>query len=88
MKIVRLRQDINSIMEYIVGPVLALLVSAKIISMKTTEQNDRINALEEKIEIVKKVQYQTEQELPKKMLVAMFPITKAIKKLNDQVGVE
>lgn len=88
MKIVRLRQDINSIMEYIVGPVLALLVSAKIISMKTTEQNDRINALEEKIEIVKKVQYQTEQELPKKMLVAMLPITKAIKKLNDQVGVE
>lgn len=88
MKIVRLRQDINSIMEYIVGPVLALLVSAKIISMKTTEQNDRIHALEEKIEIVKKVQYQTEQELPKKMLVAMLPITKAIKKLNDQVGVE
>ena len=88
MKLVRLRQDINSIMEYIVGPVLALLVSAKIISMKTTEQNDRINALEEKIEIVKKVQYQTEQELPKKMLVAMLPITKAIKKLNDQVGVE
>lgn len=88
MKLVRLRQDINSIMEYIVGPVLALLVSAKIISMKTTEQNDRIQALEEKIEIVKKVQYQTEQELPKKMLVAMLPITKAIKKLNEQVGVE
>ena len=56
--------------------------------MKTTEQNDRIQELEEKIEIVKKVQYQTEQELPKKMLVAMLPITKAIKKLNDQVGVE
>ena len=75
-------------MEYIVGPILALLVSAKIISMKTTKQNDRIQALEEKIAMVKKTQEYTEQELPKKMLVAMMPITKAIKKLNDQVGVQ
>lgn len=75
-------------MEYIVGPILALLVSAKIISMETTKQNDRIQALEEKIAMVKKTQEYTEQELPKKMLVAMMPITKAIKKLNDQVGVQ
>lgn len=75
-------------MEYIVGPVLALLVSAKIISMKTTKQNVRIQALEERIAILKNTQDQTEIELPKKMLVAMMPITKAIKRLNDQVGVQ
>ena len=75
-------------MEYIVGPILALLVSAKIISMETTKQKDRIQALEEKIAMVKKTQEYTEQELPKKMLVAMMPITKAIKRLNDQVGVQ
>ena len=72
--------------EYIVGPVLALLVSMKFTAFKSKEQTALISALETKIELLEKGSEELETELPKKVMATMLPVAKAVQKLNEQVG--
>ena len=73
-------------MEYIVGPVIALLVALKFTDMKSEGCNKKQNEIEEKVELVKLTVTNTEVELPKKVMATMLPVAKAVQKLNQQVG--
>ena len=66
-------------LEFVVGPVLALLVALKFGDMKDKEREKEINALQEKIELM-------QAELPKQVLTTMVPVAKAVNKINQQLG--
>ena len=78
-------------MEYIVGPVLALLISMKFTTYKCKEcckeRVDADNLLEARIELVEARQTTTDNEMPKKIMATISPVAQAVQKLNQQVGI-
>jgi hypothetical protein len=73
-------------LEYVVGPVLSLLIAMKFGAMKDKQREVEIAALQEKLELIEKSVSVQETELPKKMMATMLPVAKAVQKLNQQVG--
>ena len=67
-------------MEYVVGPVIALLLGMKFTAFTAKKTEERIAAAEAKIE-------QIENDMPKRLMATVAPVTVAIKKLNQQVGI-
>lgn len=81
-------------MEYIVGPILALLVSLKFTKLQLKVVEDKVNGMEEEIELVmedleKIKEYDTkrDEEYSKKVLATLMPVAKAVQKLNQTVGI-
>ena len=66
-------------LEYIVGPVLALLLGMKFTDMKSKEKDEKITELEAKVTLL-------ETETPKKLMATLMPVAKAVQKLNQEVG--
>jgi len=76
-------------MEYaIVGSVLSLLVSMKFADFKSKEAEQRIKALEANVELVTTAVKTSEQEAPKKTLMIVAPVAKAVKELQNAIGVQ
>lgn len=72
--------------EYIVGPVLALLVSLKFSDMQLKKQQQEIDAMNARVEKVIQSVSTFEEEVPKKLMATVMPVAKAVHKLNQQVG--
>ena len=72
--------------EYVVGPILALLLGMKFTDFKSKEAEKTITELKEKVVLLEKSASTLEDELPKKMMATMLPVAKAVQKLNQQVG--
>lgn len=67
-------------MEYqILGSVLAVLISMKFSVYKSKEQEKKIEAMEVKIALM-------EEDMPKKVMTTIIPLTQAVKKVNAQLG--
>ena len=73
-------------LEFVVGPVLSLLLAMKFGAMKDKEREKEIAALQEKVVLLEKSASTLESELPKKVMATMLPVAKAVQKLNQQVG--
>ena len=73
-------------MEYVVGPVIALLLGMKFTDYKSKELEKRITRLDESVALVTTSATTMEAEMPKKMLATIVPIAQAVKKLNQEVG--
>ena len=73
-------------LEYVVGPILALLVGMKFSVYKNKEAEKTIAELKEKVVLLEKSASTLEDELPKKVMATMLPVAKAVQKLNQQVG--
>ena len=73
-------------LEYVVGPLLALLVGMKFSVYKNKETEKTITELKEKVVLLEKSTSTLEDELPKKVMATMLPVAKAVQKLNQQVG--
>ena len=73
-------------LEFVVGPVLSLLLAMKFGAMKDKEREKEIAALQEKVVLLEKSASSLESELPKKVMATMLPVAKAVQKLNQQVG--
>lgn len=81
-------------MEYIVGPILALLVSLKFTKLQLKVVEDKVNGIEEEIELVmddleniKEYDTKRDEEYSKKVLATLMPVAKAVQKLNQTVGI-
>lgn len=81
-------------MEYIVGPVLALLLSLKFTQMQTKICQKKVRGLEEEFELVledveefKRQDNKRDEEYSKKVLATLMPVAKAVQKLNQTVGI-
>ena len=73
-------------LEYVVGPILALLVGMKFSVYKQKETEKTIAELKEQVVLLEKSTSTLENELPKKVMATMLPVAKAVQKLNQQVG--
>ena len=73
-------------LEFVIGPVLALLVGMKFSVYKNKETEKTIAELKEKVVLLEKSASTLENELPKKVMATMLPVAKAVQKLNQQVG--
>ena len=74
---------INTIMlEVIVGPVLAVLVTLKLTDLNLKKQEKVIVDLQAKVE---KLEI-SDKEIPKKMMATLMPVAKAVSKINQQLG--
>jgi len=71
-------------MEFIAGPIVAVLLSLGFTQWKTKQHNAAIADIEERLEIVQK----SEEDLPKKVMATVMPIAKAVQRLNVEVGIK
>lgn len=74
-------------MEYVAGPVIALLLGMKFTAFKSSAQEASIKALEERMDQMVIKHEETAQQMPKQMLATVAPMAMAVKKLNQQVGI-
>jgi len=73
-------------MEYVVGPVLALLVAMKFTAFKTKQQADATAALQEKIEKVEGKIVENNTMISQQTLKMMTPVARSIQQINSQLG--
>lgn len=74
-------------MEYILGPLVALMLGLKYTQIKSNKAEASDGELKLRIELLEKRYTMQEAEIPKKMIAAMTPVTQAVAKLNQQVGI-
>lgn len=81
-------------MEYLIGPVLAVLVSLKFTAVEKDKQELKIRDLDDRIEMLEEqlVELQSsgekrDEEFSKKVLATIMPVAKAVNKLNQTVGI-
>jgi len=75
-------------MEYIIGPVLTLLIAMKFTDYRQKDIEAKLSVMQEQVTLVEKTMEQRETELPKKLVATMVPLAKAVKLLNQQVGIQ
>ena len=75
-------------MEYIIGPVLTLLLAMKFTDYKQKNIESKVTAVQEQMALVEKKMDQRGTELPKRLVATMVPLAKAVKVLNQQVGIQ
>ena len=73
--------------EYVVGPVLAVLISMKFTDYKARQQQTECKSCCEKIELIETKVKEIDQETLKKMLVTITPVAKAVQQLQESIGV-
>ena len=73
--------------EYVVGPVLALLVGMKFTDFKSKEQANKIKDLEAKIEQVSITNQEFQKDVSQKVVTTFIPVVQQVKKLNEFVGI-
>ena len=81
-------------MEYLIGPVLAVLVSLKFTKAESDKQQLKVRDLDERIEMLEEqlIELQSsgdkrDEEFSKKVLATIMPVAKAVNKLNQTVGI-
>jgi uncharacterized protein Yka (UPF0111/DUF47 family) len=79
-------------MEYVVGPVLALLLGMKFSVWKADSvqkaEAEALQAAEARIEKLESQLDSVDQEMLKKVMTTVTPIAKAVVELNKQVGIQ
>ena len=75
-------------MEYVIGPVIALLLGMKFTAYKSELTSKAIKEVEKRVEVVELQQNSIEEQMPKKMMATLLPVAKAVQKLNTQVGIK
>jgi len=73
-------------MYYIVGPVLALLISLKYTQQQNTKHQKEYEALVAKVELLEDRNQEVDKEMLQKIMTTVMPIAKAVNKLNQEVG--
>lgn len=74
-------------MEYAVGPVLALLIAMKFADYKSKKTEEHVKSVEAKIEMVEKQIPASEAAALQKTMVTFQPVVKAVRQLQDEIGI-
>ena len=72
--------------EYIVGPVVAVLISLKYTKHVTDKHQEEYKELLAKVELVEKRNTEMDKEMLQKVMTTVLPIAKAVNRLNGEVG--
>ncbi len=74
--------------EYAIGPVLAVLINLKFNQVSQKKFKDRLTTVEARIEKVEKAVEVIDRETLKKMMATISPVAKAVITLQEAVGVQ
>jgi hypothetical protein len=74
--------------EYAIGPVLAVLINLKFNQVSQKKQEDRLALAEARIEKVEQAVDTIDKETLKKMMATISPVAKAVMTLQEAVGVQ
>jgi len=74
-------------MYYILGPVLAVLISLKYTKHVTDKHQKEYQELLTKVELVEKRNTEMDKEMLQKVMTTVLPIAKAVNRLNGEVGI-
>ncbi len=74
--------------EYAIGPVLAVLINLKFNQVSQKKQEDRLALAEARIEKVEQAVETIDKETLKKMMATISPVAKAVMTLQEAVGVQ
>ena len=74
-------------MEYALGPVLALLVAMKFADYKSKKTEEYVKVVEAKVEMVEKQIPASQAAALQKTMVTFQPVVKAVRQLQDEIGV-
>ena len=73
--------------EYLVGPVLAVLISLKYTKHMSDKQSVKCEECCLRIERVEKKLEVHDVEILKKVMTTVLPVAKAVNRLNNEVGI-
>jgi len=73
-------------MYFVVGPVLALLISLKFTQQQHSKHQKEYEALVTKVELLETRNEAVDKEMLQKIMTTVMPIAKAVNKLNQEVG--
>jgi hypothetical protein len=73
-------------MYFLVGPVLALLISLKFTQQQHSKHQKEYEALVAKVELLETRNEAVDKEMLQKIMTTVMPIAKAVNKLNQEVG--
>ena len=73
-------------MYFVLGPVLALLISLKYTQQQNTKHQKEYEALVAKVELLEDRNQEVDKEMLQKIMTTVMPIAKAVNKLNQEVG--
>ena len=74
--------------EYAIGPVLALLISLKFGQIKAKKQDEALELISKRLEATEVRVEAIDRETLKKMMVTVSPVAKAVKELQEAVGIQ
>jgi len=74
-------------MYFVVGPVLALLISLKFTQQQNKKHQLEYEALVAKVELIENRNEAIDKEMLQKIMTTVMPIAKAVNKLNTEVGI-
>ncbi len=74
-------------MYYVLGPVLAVLISLKYTKHVTDKHQKEYQELLTKVELVEKRNTEMDKEMLQKVMTTLLPIAKAVNRLNGEVGI-
>jgi len=73
-------------MEYVIGPVVALLISGGFSFKRTKDLNRRIDELEEHVEYVQQKMAANEEEMPRKIMATISPVVRSVREIHQTIG--
>ena len=74
--------------EYVVGPLVAALISLKFTDYRVKKQAETIAEQQENIAKIVKLIEKTDKEALRKTMVLVSPMSQAIKRLQAEVGIQ
>ena len=74
--------------EYVVGPLVAALISLKFTDYRVKKQAETIAEQQENIAKIVKLIDKTDKEALRKTMVLVSPMSQAIKRLQAEVGIQ
>jgi hypothetical protein len=75
-------------LEYAVGPVLALLISLKYTKLQVDKKVSQIDDVLARLEKVEKTVEVIDKETLKKMMITLTPVAKAVRELQEAIGIK
>ena len=75
-------------LEYAVGPVLALLISLKYTKLQFDKKVSQIDDALARLEKVEKTLEVSDKETLKKMMITLTPVAKAVRELQEAIGIK
>ena len=75
-------------MEYVAGPVIALLLGMKFTDWKVKAQEKKVAQLESNLELCTKKLGEVDSVIVPKVMQTLQPMAKAVVRINEEIGLQ